>query len=179
MLYLPDFDCDTTLSRWTGRPHGLSIDPLGVECFVAAPEPRRRLFGRRPAASPPPAAYLHVLVHQELSSDRIRSWAANQVALLGVLATNPDAAGDALHRLTAEESERLAGREWTPTTLTLDGGELAASAFVAEPGRWAAYVEVGEDRIALVGRGLEPAQAPLRTATSDEARRLRTEALRV
>lgn len=178
MIYLPDFDCDWALSRWTGRPHGLTIDPIGVECFVAAPEPKRRLFGRRPVA-PEPAEYLHVLVHQELTSDRIRSWAAHQVAVLGVLAVRPDAAGDELNRLAAQEAAALEGRDWTPASVTVDGVAAAASAFVAEPDRWAAYVELGEDRVALVGRGLALDRARLRTASADEARRVRTDALRV
>nr|NLI50155.1 hypothetical protein [Propionibacterium sp.] len=179
MIYLPAFPCDWVLSRWTGRAHTLTIDPIGVECFVAGPPPRRGLFGRRHTAEPTVAVYLHVLVHGEQTSDRIRSWAANQVAQLGVLAERPDAAGDELNRLTAEQAERLAGREWTPAEVVVDQVAHAASAFVAAPDRWAAYVELGPDRVALVGRGLSLAQAALRTASTDEARRLRTDALRV
>jgi len=179
MIYLPTFDCDWVLSRWTGRAHTLTIDPIGVECFVAGSPQRRGLFGRRRAAEPPVAGYLHVLVHAEQSSDRIRSWAATQVAQLGVLAAHPDATGDLLNRLTAEEAERLAGRDWTPAEVVVDGVAQAASALVAEPERWAAYVDLGADRVALVGRGLPLAQAALRTASTEEARRLRTDALRV
>ncbi len=179
MIYLPAFACDRVLSRWTGRAHSLTIDPIGVECFVAGPPPRRGLLGRRRATQPPVAAYLHVLVHGEQPSDRIRSWAMNQVAQLGVLAEHPGATGDELNRLTAAAVERLAGREWTAAEVVVDGVAHAASAFVAEPERWAAYVELGADRVALVGRGLPLAGAALRTATSDEARQLRTDALRV
>ncbi len=179
MIYLPAFDCDWVLSRWTGRAHTLTIDPIGVECFVAGAPPRRGLFGRRRAADPVVAGYLHVLVHAEQPSDRIRSWAINQVAQLGVLAAQPDAVGDALNRLTAEEAGRLAGREWTAAEVVVDGVAHAASAFVAEPGRWAAYVDLGADRVVLVGRGVTQEQAALRTASSDEARQLRTDALRV
>lgn len=178
MLYLPEFPCDWALSRWTGRPHGLTIDPLGVECFVAPPAQRRGLFGRR-RAEPSVSPYLHVLVHNELSSDRIRSWARMQVARLGVLATAPDAEGDALNRLTEQESALLADREWTPVEVVIDGAPHPGSAFVAEPLRWAAYLDLGADRVALVGRDLTLAAARLRTATADEARRLRTDALRV
>lgn len=179
MIYLPTFPCDRVLSRWTGRAHTLTIDPIGVECFVSGSAPRRGLFGRRRAAEPVVETYLHVLVHGEQSSDRIRSWAANQVAQLGVLAEHPDAAGDELNRLTAAEAERLADREWTPATVVIDDTPHAASAFVAAPDRWAAYVDLGADRVALVGRGLPLADASLRTASTDEARELRTAALRV
>lgn len=178
MLYVPEFPCDWALSRWSGRPHGLTIDPLGVECFVAPTETRRGLFGRR-RVTPASSVYLHVLVHQELSSDRIRSWARAQVARLGVLASQPDAAGDVLNRLADEEAARLADGDWTPAEVVIDGIAHAASAFVAEPGRWAAYVDLGADRVALVGRDLDLADARLRTATAEEARRVRTDALRV
>jgi len=178
VLYLPEFPCEWALSRWSGRPHGLAIDPLGVECFVAPPTPRRGLFGRR-RSEPAPSLYLHVLVHNELSSDRIRSWARTQVARLGVLATQPDAEGDTLNRLAEEESGRLVDREWTPAEIVIDGVPRAGSAFLAEPQRWAAYVDLGADRIALVGRDLTLEAARLRTATADEARRIRTDALRV
>lgn len=179
MIYLPAFACDWVLSRWTGRAHGLSIDPIGVECFVAGPEPRRGLFGRRRAAEPVVASYLHVLVHTEQSSDRIRAWAAHQVAQLRVLADHPEASGELLNRLTEEESQRQADRDWTPTHVVLDGSPREASAFVVEPERWAAYVDLGADRVALVGRGLTLEEACLRTASNDEARKLRTDALRV
>lgn len=177
VIYLPAFDCDTVLSRWTGRPHGMTIDPIGVECFVMPPA-RRTLLGRRREASEP-SAYLHVLVHDELSSDRIRSWATSQVARLAALANQPDAEGDLLNRLAAEAQESLMDREWTPQALVVDGHVHPGSAFVAEPLRWAAYLELGADRVALVGSGLTPEEAPLRTATGDEARALRTDALRV
>lgn len=178
MIYLPTFPCDWVLSRWTGRAHTLTIDPIGVECFVSGAEPRRGLFGRRRAAAPV-AEYLHVLVHGEQSSDRIRSWAATQVAQLGVLAERPDASGDELNRLTEAEALRLADREWTPASVVIDGQAHEASAYVVETDRWAAFVDLGADRVAMVGRGLPLGRATLRTASSDEARQLRTDALRV
>ena len=179
MLYLPTFDCEWALSRWSGRPHGLTLDPLGFECFVAVPAPKRGLFGRRRPAESAPAPYLHVLVHVDLSADRVRSWVTGQVARLGVLAVTPDAVGDLLNRLTEEESARLSDRAWEPATVVVDGAPRAASAFVAEPGRWGAYLEVGDDRVALVGRGLALADVALRSATEDEQAQVRAVALRV
>lgn len=178
MIYLPVFECEWTLSRWTGRPHGLSIDPIGVECFVPVAAPKRRLFQRRPAA-PAGSPYLHVLVHNDLPSDRIRSWAEGQVAQLGVLEKHPDASGDQFNRLAEAESGRLEDRDWTPATMTVDGVSHAASAFVAQPERWAAYVDLGQDRVVLVGHNLPLDGLALRTASSQEAREVRTAALRV
>lgn len=178
MLYLPTLPCDWTLSRWTGRPHGLGIDPIGVECFVPVEERKRGLFGRRRggvSASP----YLHVLVHSELSGERIRSWARAQVARLGALAEQPDAEGDVLNRLAEAETSRLADVAWTPASFVVDGEPVGGAVYLAEPQRWAGYVEVGADRLALVGRDLAPSDAVLRTASSDEARQIRTAALRV
>jgi hypothetical protein len=179
VLYLPTFDCEWALSRWSGRPHGLTLDPLGVECFVSVPEPKRGLFGRRRSTDPSAAPYLHVLVHTDLSAERVRSWAVGQVARLGVLAAVPDAVGDTLNRLTEEESGRLADRAWTPATITLGGAPHQASAFEAEPGRWCAYLEVDGDRVALVGRALALADVGLRPATSAELAEVRAAALRV
>lgn len=178
MIFLPDLDWDATLSRWTGRPHGLTIDPIGVECFAPVAEPKRGWFGRRrdePTASP----YVHVLAHRELGSDRIRAWASGQVAQLAALSREPDATGQRLTELTEAEAARLAGRDWTPASLTVDGVAHPGSAYVDTPERWAAYVEVGEDRIALIGRDVTLDAVALRTASGDEARRLRTDALRV
>ncbi|WP_040160814.1 hypothetical protein [Nigerium massiliense] len=177
MIYLPAFEADWTMSRWTGRPQGLSIDPIGVECLVPA-EVRRGLFGRRKAAEQP-AAFLHVLVHEEMPSDRIRSWAARQVALMLALDEQPQLAGDALNRLADDHARDLRGRDWVPATVILDGTPREASVFEAAPDRWAAYLDLGTDRVAIVGRDLALADAPLRTATAEEARQLRTEALKV
>ncbi len=181
VIYLPAFDCDWVLSRWTGRPQGLTIDPIGVEAFVAAPTAKPSgLLGRLRKAEPTgPDAYLHVLVHDELPSDRIRSWAVNQVAKLRVLGERPDAAGDSLNRLTAQEVERLTDRDWTAAQVVIDGTAHPASVFEAEEGRWAAYADLGADRLVLVGQGLTLADATLRTASTEEARQLRTDALRV
>lgn len=179
MIYLPTFPCEWVLSRWSGRAHSMTIDPIGVEAFVPQEPAPRGIFGRRRKEPVAPAAYLHVLVHQELSSERIRSWAVGQVAQLAALAAQPDAVGDTLNRLAASEADRLSGRDWIPADITVDGVTWAASAYVDSPGRWAAYVELGHDRVALVGRDLELADASLRTASLDEARQLRSEALRV
>ena len=178
MLYVPDFEAEWSLSRWTGRPQGLTIDPLGVEAVIV-PEARKGLRARFHHEELAPIRYLHVLVHQEMPTDRIRSWCANQVAQVGVLMEHPDAFGDELNRLTADEAERLSGRDWTPAQVIVDGVAHQASAYVAEPDRWAALVELGEERVALVSRGFTIEEATLRTATYDEARRIRTDALRV
>jgi len=179
VLYLPTFDCEWALSRWSGRPHGLTLDPLGVECFVPVPAPKRGLFGRRRAADPAAAPYLHVLVHTDLPAERVRSWAVGQVARLGVLAAVPDAVGDTLNRLTEEESARLADRAWAPATIEVDGAPRQASAFEAEPGRWCAFLEVDGDRVALVGRALALGDVGLRAATDAEVAQVRAAALRV
>ncbi len=178
MIYLPTFDCEWALSRWSGRPQGLAIDPLGVECGVTAPIPKRRLFQRR-AAEPAASVYLHVLVHTDLSSDRIRSWARGQVAQLGVLETYPDARGDDLNRLTESELAALEGLEWTLASVTVDGVARQGSALVVRPDRWAAFIDLGADRVVLVGSHLALDDVALRAATSDEARQVRTAALRV
>lgn len=177
MMYLPVIPCDTALSRWTGRPVGMTIDPLGVECFIPGPVLRGGLFRRR--REPEVRAYLHVLVHGELGPDRVRSWAAGQVARLAALADEPDAVGDRLNRLAAEHGERIAAVEWTDTELQVDGHSVPGSCYVDGPSRWAAYFELGDDRVALVGRDLALAETALRTATDVEARALRMDALRV
>lgn len=177
MIYVPDFQADWALSRWTGRPAGLTIDPIGVEATIRAAPVKRRLFARpRP---PEPEPYLHALVHTELPSDRIRSWAMRQVAVLAALEGTPEASGEHLNRQADAEAERLSGRDWVPATVMIDGRGHAASVYEDGPTRWAAYVDLGADRLALIGQGLTLAEAPLRTADADEARRLRTDALQV
>lgn len=153
----------------------MSIDPIGVECFVDVPR-GRGLFGR---GKPTPEPYLHVLVHDELPSDRIRSWAARQVALMLALDADPQLAGDPLNRAADEQGRGLQGRDWVPATVVMDGQAREASVYEAAPDRWAAYLDLGEDRVVIVGRDLALADAPLRTASADEARELRTEALKV
>ena len=177
MLYVPEFDCDVTLSRWTGRPSGLTIDPFGVECFVAAPTPKRRLFGRRPAAVRP--AYLHVLVHRELAAERIKSWAVMQVARLGVVGDDPALSGDPLNRLVEAELGRLGSVTWTPSTVVIDGVDRPAEAFVVDEQRWAVCVDVGQQQVALVGRDIALDAARLRSASDAETREIRMAALRV
>ena len=66
-----------------------------------------------------------------------------------------------------------------PATITIDGRAERAIAWEVSPTLWAIYVEQGEDRIAVIASDVPAGALELRTASIDEARELRTEALRV
>lgn len=177
MIYLPTFTCEWTLSRWAGRPQGLSIDPMGVECFQPQPEPKRGLFGRRRPA-PLTSPYLHVLVHREQAEDRVRSWAIGQLARLTVLSNTPDATGEDLTRLAEVEAHRLS-EHWQASTMVVAGRECSASVCSVSAELWAAYVERADEKIALVGRDIQLVDAHLRPASVEETQSLVQAALRV
>ncbi len=166
MIYLPVTAREVVLSGWAGRPSGLSIDPIGVECV-----PRVRGAGRHP--------YLHVLAHRDLQPARIRAWQMRQVAQHLVRREAPKASGDELNRLTDDRLAALGGLAWTPATVVLDGRGMPVSRWQVEPRLWAAYAEIGEDRVALIGSDIPLDAVELRTASAEEALRLRTDAMRV
>ena len=166
MIYLPEQAAESALSAWAGRPDGLVIDPIGVEAVPLAP-----------GAGPRP--YLHVLCHRELPAAHIRSWMRRQVAQHLVRLDDPDAAGDTLNRLTDDRLAALADRDETPTVISVDGAPVTVAAWEITPMLWAAYTELGDDLVAIIGSDLPLSSVRLRTATSDEARELRTQALRV
>lgn len=167
MIYLPVAASQQTLSSWTGRPSGLTIDPIGVE---AVPN----------AAGAGPDAYVHVLSHQELSPERIRSWQRRQLVThvvtqrLGASAT-----GDAINRAADDLAAEVADRDWIDGTIVVDGVAVTASVWELSDRLWACYTEVGDDLVAVVGSDVPRESIALRTASGDEARALRTEALRV
>lgn len=167
MIYLPVSVSEQSLSSWTGRPVGLTIDPIGVEAVPAVP-------------GAGPRAYVHVLVHHELGSERIRSWQRRQLTqhlvrqLIG-----DDASTDAFNRATDDYAETLADRDWVEGTLVVDGSPVAASVWELSDALWATYAEVGDERIAVIGSDVPREAVALRMASNDEARELRTEALRV
>ena len=166
MIYLPTAVREQALSSWAGRPDGLRIDPIGVEAV-----PRIRGAGRR--------SYVHVLTHQDLSPTRIRSWQVRQILQHLVRLGSPSAEGDDLNRLVDARAEQHAGREWLPATITIDGRSQPALSWTVTPTLWAVYAEQGEDRIAVIAKDVPAGALELRTASTQEARELRTEALRV
>ena len=167
MIYVPVSVSQQTLSSWTGRPVGLTIDPIGVEAIPDVP-------------GAGPRAYVHVLAHHELSPGRIRSWQRRQLTQhLVRQQLGDDVTSDAFNRATDELAASLQDREWEDGTLTVDGAPVAASVWRLSDSLWATYAEVGEERLAVLGSDVPREAVALRTASTDEARALRTEALRV
>lgn len=167
MIYVPTAVSEQALSSWAGRPVGLTIDPIGVEAVPAV-------------AGAGPRAYVHVLAHHEMTPERIRSWQQRQLTQHLVRdRIGQDVSSDEFNRATDELALQLADREWIDGTVVIDGSAVTATVWELSPTLWAAYTELGEDRIALIGSDVPRDAIALRTATSDEARALRTEALRV
>lgn len=173
-MLLPAFPAEWTLSPWTGRPGALTIDPLGVVCRVPVDVPKRRWFQRRPQTAPQQPS-LHLVVHGEWTAERVKNWTLNQLATLDVLDHEPDAYGDALHRLV----DAWTAPAWDDASLTIDGRPQAAVCALVSPMRWAAFAELEGERVALIARDLAWDDVALRTATEAEVRDLRMAALRV
>ena len=167
VIYVPVSVAQQALSSWTGRPVGLTIDPIGVEAVPVVP-------------GAGPHAYVHVLAHHELSPERIRSWQRRQLTQHLVRHQLGDSVtSDAFNRATDELAVSLEDRDWVDGTLVVDGAAVAASVWQLSDSLWATYAEVGEERVAVLGSDVPRDAVALRTATTGEARALRTEALRV
>lgn len=167
VIYLPTSVSQQSLSSWTGRPSGLTIDPIGVEAVPAVPGAGA-------------GAYVHVLVHHELLPERIRSWQRGQLTQHLVRRQVGDGVtSDEFNRATDELAATLADRDWADGTLVVDGVEVAASVWTLSDTLWAVYAELGDARVAVIGSDVPRAAVALRTASADEERILRTEALRV
>lgn len=167
MIYVPTAVVVQALSSWTGRPVGLTIDPIGVECVPDVP-------------GAGPGAYVHVLAHHELAPERIRSWQQRQLTQhLVKLQVGADAPADEFNRATDDMAAFLADREWIDGTIVVDGVPVTASVWELSSTLWATYTELGEERVAVIGSDVARDAVALRTASSEEARALRTEALRV
>jgi len=166
VIHLPTAVSRQALSSWSGRPDGLRIDPIGVEAVADVP-------------GAGPAPYVHVLTHQDLAPERVRSWQRRQIAQHLVRQADADAQGDPFNRLVDDRLDALADLDWGPATVLVDGRPVPALLWQAGPLLWAAYLEQGEDRVALIASDVPVGAIELRTASADEARALRTEALRV
>lgn len=177
MIYLPAFEATWTLSGWTGRPDGLVIDPIGVEVRIPAPQPKRRWWGgRRPAE---PDRILHLVTHHDMAVERIQSWAMRQLAIAAALEKNPHLYGEWLTTAADEQAEEFDALTWKPTTVAIDSAPHQGLIYQVSHTRWAIFIVRGEDRIALISDGVGVDQIALRSATDDEARQLRADALRV
>lgn len=167
VIYVPTAVAVQALSSWTGRPVGLTIDPIGVECVPDVP-------------GAGPGAYVHVLSHHELAPDRIRSWQQRQlVQHLVRQRVGDDVSSDEFNRATDDFAAQFADRAWIDGTIVLDGVAVTASVWELSPTLWATYTELGEERVAVIGSDVPRSAVALRTASGEEARELRTEALRV
>ncbi len=167
MIYLPTSVHRQVLSPWTGQPAGFTIDPIGVEAVPAVP-------------GAGPDARVQVLVHLDMQPERIRSWQQHLLVQRLVRAEVGDAvAGDDFHRLVDEREASVADRAWVDGVVVVDAVAVTAAIWELAPTLWAVYTELGEDRIALVGSDVPRGLVALRTASTEEARALRTEALRV
>lgn len=167
VIYVPTAVSTQALSSWAGRPSGLTIDPIGVEAVPAVP-------------GAGPGAYVHVLAHHEMPPERIRSWECRQLTQhLARQQVGKDATTDEFNRVTDELAATLADRDWIDGTIVVDGVAVTASVWELSDRLWAVYTELGEERVAVIGSDVPRAAVALRTASGDEARALRTEALRV
>lgn len=167
MIYMPTPVSAHALSSWSGRATGLTIDPIGVE---AVPD----------VTGAGPAPYVHVLAHHELSPERIRSWQRRQLLQhLVRRQLGDDVSSDEFNRATDEMASLFADRDWIDGTIVVDGAAVTASVWELSGTLWAVYTELGDERIAIIGSDVPRPGVALRTASGDEARALRTAALRV